>query len=182
MSILVLVLAFAISCFAAAGESQSKSFGFAVVWAALLTVLVSVVGTLVLKNLNHRTERNIGALIALCFMQSMFMLTVAVLAGGNLGQFGGGETTSAAKSILGFGILLFIDYATITFIILRNQAVLLPNAPMAQQDTAFPTGPPAGSYAGAPYEGSVLGDGGARGYDAGDKAHVHVDDSAPSVL
>lgn len=187
ISILVLTFAYTICAFAAAAMSDSKAYGFFVIWNMLLLLAYTGGGTLILRRVPLRTPLAIGFMIGVSVMFVMMWLHSCVLSGANIAK-PAGPLPAAVEAVTVFSAFLFLDSLFFTTILVLYRDVLLPATPMAtQSDSDLP--PPAPQFSSAPApaysytsESGMPGKGGMDAYGAEEHVTVPTAGPAGSVL
>lgn len=118
-----------VSGIVAATEASAKSYSFAVIFVALLNILYTAAGTVMLKRLNLRTPFLLGVLVGVSTMMTCMLLLLAVLSGGNVAEFGGAmgsDSPASERAVTAFSIMMFIADLILTAYLANAQDVLLP--------------------------------------------------------
>lgn len=176
IAILILVVCYVISSIAGAAGSESKAYGFLVIWNMLLLIAYAVGGTMIVRQPKYRSPLSVGFLIGVSLMNIFVMLETGVASGANFAGFGGGDMASSTEAVTAFSALLLIALTAFTTFLVMFRDTLLPPAPMSTTDQSEqPPSLPGGSFGGTvagqqpgAYAGATAGGyGGSSDYDKG---------------
>jgi lysylphosphatidylglycerol synthetase-like protein (DUF2156 family) len=113
VSLILVFVAFIVACIAASKMSQTaadKSSGFTAVWTALLLVLISVIGTVIMRR--YQTPLAIGFLLGIIFVMVQQMLIVfAFFAEQAQDPTNSPALTMSQEAMAVFAFFIFLIYA-----------------------------------------------------------------------